>query len=52
MTLKDWKDLKPEEKTPRGQYELIKNELNKQEKSKAKKPVVEIKDEPQTTDKK
>jgi hypothetical protein len=52
MALKDWKDLKPEEKTPRGQYELIKKELDKQEKSKSKKPVVEIKDEPQTTDKK
>jgi hypothetical protein len=52
MALKDWKDLKPEEKTPRGQYELIKKELDKQEKSKSKKSVVEIKDEPQTTDKK
>lgn len=43
MTLPEWKDLKPQDKTQRGMYELIKKEL---EDKMGIAKTVEIKDEP------
>ncbi len=45
MTLPQWKNLKPQEKTQRGLYELIKKELDGKMSANKK---VEIKDEPFT----